>query len=195
MAALSTVLLSASSAFVPSLAPPHPRSSLHRSAVRMIAPVCDDTYEELIVGHSIASSEPVVVDFAADYCGPCKLVEPALTRLDAKPGMRVLKANLGNPEKSKRLRTWLLSHNVKITALPTLVLFRDGAPVRTMFGADQILKESTLHSFAFDAPAATESPEVVGSVKPSRTPKPVRRDESNDSLVKQLTQRLGFAFP
>ena len=39
------------------------------------------------------------------------------------------------------------------------------------------------------------TPEVVGSVKPSRTPKPVRRDESNDSLVKQLTQRLGFAFP
>ena len=34
-----------------------------------------------------------------------------------------------------------------------------------------------------------------GSVQPSRTPKPVRRDESNDSLVKQLTQRLGFAFP
>lgn len=97
------------------------------------------------------SPQPKIIDFAADYCGPCNMAEPALVRLNAKPGISVVKATAsGNP----MLRTWLLTHGVRITALPTLVLLRDGKPVRSMMGATNILKESSLHAFAFDEVSA-----------------------------------------
>ena len=47
------------------------------------------------------ADHPVIIDFAADYCGPCKLVEPALQRLDKHDDVQVLKAQL---DKNKALR-------------------------------------------------------------------------------------------
>ena len=122
----------------------HSRASNEKNALTGLKPVSDECFSSDILD----ASEPVVVDFAADYCGPCRLVEPALLRLDTKPGISVRKAKLDG---NTKLRTWLLTHGIKITALPTLVLVREGVPVRSMFGADKILRESVLHSFAFDS--------------------------------------------
>ena len=59
----------------------------------------------------------------------------------------VVKAKL---DTNRELRIWLMQHGVKIAALPTLVLVRDGKPVRTLFGARDIMSEDKLHAFAFD---------------------------------------------
>ena len=67
--------------------------------------------------------------------------------LIANDDIDVVKAKL---DTNRELRIWLMQHGVKIAALPTLVLVRDGKPVRTLFGARDIMSEDKLHAFAFD---------------------------------------------
>ena len=119
------------------------------------------------------SGERVVIDFFADHCkrshpacpamlsclvpltacsllplssgGPCKLVEPALKRLDASGDVRVVKARLNeNP----KLRKWVQQNSMKVSFLPTLVLVQDGKPARSMIGAKEIMNDEILSAFA-----------------------------------------------
>ena len=93
----------------------------------------------------LSSSQPVVIDFFADFCGPCKLVEPALQGLVEATDVKVVKAKLNeNP----KLQAWVRSHQMKISFLPTLVLVRGGKPVSHIFGAKQIMDPDTLAAFA-----------------------------------------------
>jgi thioredoxin 1 len=87
----------------------------------------------------------VVIDFFADFCGPCKLVEPALRDLADTTDVKVVKAKLNeNP----KLQAWVRSHQMKISFLPTLVLVRNGEPISHIFGAKQIMDPATLSAFA-----------------------------------------------
>lgn len=68
----------------------------------------------------ICGSKPVVVDFFAEWCGPCKLMTPVLHEVKEKVGDRVtiLKMDIDkNPG---------FSHRYNIQAVPTLVIFKDG---------------------------------------------------------------------
>lgn len=132
--------------------------------------VNDDTFDALL-----STPGRVVVDFAADWCAPCRLVEPALKRLDSEEGVEVRKAKLEG--ENHKLRRWLQSHGMRITALPTLVLVQDGAPVRALFGADKIMQKSELHAFAFDP------------VTP-----PAKAEHGGVGFFGKLTARMGFAF-
>jgi thioredoxin 1 len=80
---------------------------------------------------------PVVVDFYATWCGPCKVMAPRLVRLAQAYEGRVKFAKV-DVDKEAELAT-----KFGVTALPTLVLFRAGKPADTVVGATD---EGTLRS-------------------------------------------------
>ena len=77
----------------------------------------------------INSSEPVVVDFWADWCGPCKMIAPALDEIATEMAGRVKVAKLNiddNPQTA-------IKYGVR--SIPTLILFKDGKPAAMQVGA------------------------------------------------------------
>jgi thioredoxin 1 len=92
------------------------------------------TFDEEIAG----STEPVLVDFWAEWCGPCKTVAPVLDEIaDENTGkLRIAKLNVDeNPEIAQRFA---------VMSIPTMIVFRDGEPAKRMVGAKgkgQLLQE------------------------------------------------------
>ena len=75
------------------------------------------------------ASKPVLVDFWADWCGPCKMIGPALEELSDELGDRVTIAKMDimeNPDVPGRMG---------VQSIPYLVLFKDGKPAANMRGA------------------------------------------------------------
>ena len=76
----------------------------------------------------LLSAKPVVVDFWAEWCGPCKMVAPILEEIAAaNEGIIIAKLNVDeNPQTSA---------SYGITSIPTLNVFQDGKVVKTIVGA------------------------------------------------------------
>ena len=75
----------------------------------------------------IKSNRLVLVDFWAEWCGPCKKVSPILDEISNETGLLVGKLNIDqNPEKTEEY---------SIHSIPTMVLFMDGNPVHSILGA------------------------------------------------------------
>ena len=75
------------------------------------------------------SATPVLVDFWADWCGPCKMIAPALEEISDELAGKVTIAKMDimeNPEVPGR---------IGVQSIPYLVLFKDGQPVADMLGA------------------------------------------------------------
>lgn len=95
--------------------------------------VADNTFLEEING----TEAPVVVDFWAPWCGPCKMISPIVEELDAELGgkAKFIKVNVDeNPQVSQRYR---------IASIPTIMVFKNGEPVDNLVGfrPKQALKE------------------------------------------------------
>jgi thioredoxin 1 len=90
-----------------------------------IVHVTDDSFEDEVLN----SSEPVLVDYWADWCSPCKLIAPVLDEIAAEYAGRVKVAKLNideNPGTPPRYG---------IRGIPTLMLFREGEVEATKVGA------------------------------------------------------------
>jgi thioredoxin 1 len=77
----------------------------------------------------LGSDLPVLVDFTAAWCGPCRMVTPVLEQLAAEQTgrMRVVQLDVdANPETTRRYH---------VLGMPTMTLFRDGEAITTVVGA------------------------------------------------------------
>ena len=75
----------------------------------------------------VSTNSLILVDFWADWCGPCKKVSPILDEISEEKGLLVGKLNVDeNPIKPVEFA---------VSSIPTMVLFKDGKPVHTVVGA------------------------------------------------------------
>jgi thioredoxin 1 len=75
----------------------------------------------------VGSNDLILVDFWADWCGPCKKMLPILEEIDSEGVLLVGKLNVD--ENTKKTQEF------SVTSIPSMVLFKSGQPVKTIVGA------------------------------------------------------------
>ena len=93
--------------------------------------ITDESFKDFISNNNL-----VLVDFWAEWCGPCKKMLPILEEIDNEGSVLIGKLNVDeHPSKASEFT---------VSSIPTMVLFKDGKPVHTIVGAKPkhiILKE------------------------------------------------------
>jgi thioredoxin 1 len=87
--------------------------------------VSDDSFAEDVLN----SSTPVLVDFWATWCGPCKMVAPVLEEIASEKSGQLTVAKLdvdANPETAR---------DFQVVSIPTMILFQNGEAVKRIVGA------------------------------------------------------------
>lgn len=80
-------------------------------------------------GSAISGSKPVLVDFWAEWCGPCKLIAPVLEEIAAEHGDKIEIAKLNIDENPQSPASY------DVMSIPTMVVFQDGVEKKRIVGA------------------------------------------------------------
>ncbi len=99
----------------------------------------NENFESTIAGNTTT----VLVDFWAEWCGPCKMIAPVLNELATEQDGKVVIAKVNIDEAPE------LAARFGITAIPTLIVFKNGQTVTTLRGAQS--KSTILKSLALAA--------------------------------------------
>jgi thioredoxin 1 len=84
--------------------------------------VTDESFDEVVKSNGL-----ILIDFWAEWCGPCKKVSPILDEISKEHGILVGKLNIDeNPLKPVEY---------SVSSIPTMVLFEDGVVIKTIIGA------------------------------------------------------------
>jgi thioredoxin 1 len=91
---------------------------------QVVSAATDDNFESEV----LKSSKPVLVDFWATWCAPCKAIGPIVEEIaeQFKDSVKVIKLNIDDSQKTA------LNYNVR--SIPTLILFKDGKILDTLIG-------------------------------------------------------------
>jgi thioredoxin 1 len=87
--------------------------------------VSDATFTEEVIN----SDTPVLVDFWAAWCGPCRMVAPILDEIASEKGEKIKIAKVNIDENQA------MAGQLGISSIPTMILYKDGQPVEKIVGA------------------------------------------------------------
>ena len=89
-----------------------------------IPDVTDDNFQAEV----LENDKPVLVDFWAPWCGPCRIIAPSLEEInEEKDDLRVVKLNVDDNQNT--------AARYQVMSIPTLILFKGGEPVHQIIGA------------------------------------------------------------
>lgn len=86
----------------------------------------DDNFEAEVI--QISKEKPVLVDFFAEWCGPCKMMAPVIDQISEEMGTQAVVGKLNTEEAQKTAQQY------NVMSIPTIILLKDGEVKETLVG-------------------------------------------------------------
>ena len=102
----------------------HPEPEIERNLTLMADAVTEMDFDAQV----LESEQPVLVDFWAEWCGPCQAIAPVLDQIaEERNDLKVVKLNIDEQP--------AIAQRYGVMSIPTLILFKDGEPAAAAVGA------------------------------------------------------------